>query len=238
MTTNEVQDAQLLQLESQQALFTNILRSLLEGFWCGEPPSADAYLHALDPSLTVACQRPLLAGDEGIVTGDPWSEWDAPTIAACTASPQTSIEANWPAVYAQLVAHGIASREVQGGALGTMAVETAQTFEPVEEAFWMDEAWRYANLRYQPYWGRGYIQLTWDYNYQDYGDRLGLPLFDQPDLAMRAEHAAAIFAEFFDRSGAAGAAQVCDWTECRRLVQGADAGLDELLHVVHCLGLP
>lgn len=169
---------------------------------------------------------------------DPWSAWDARAIAACTGCPQASIEANWPAIYAQLSACGIASREVQGGALGTIAVETAHTFEPVQEAFWMDDAWRNANLRYAPYWGRGYIQLTWDYNYQAYGGYLGLPLYDNPDLALECDTAAAVFAQFFDRSGAAASAQVCDWSECRRKVQGADAGLDELIRVVNCLGLP
>jgi hypothetical protein len=64
MTTNEVQDAQLAQLEAQQSLFTQILQALLEGYWCGEPPSADAFLHALDPNLTFGCLRPILTSDE------------------------------------------------------------------------------------------------------------------------------------------------------------------------------
>lgn len=172
------------------------------------------------------------------VGGDPWSAWDSRTIAACTGCPQRAVEANWPAIYAQLDACGIASREVQGGALGTIAIETAHTFEPVEEAFWLDDAWRYANLRYAPYWGRGYIQLTWDYNYQTYGGIIGQPLYDLPDLALEADIAAAVFAQFFGRSGAAASAQECDWVECRRKVQGADAGLDELISVTQCLGLP
>lgn len=169
---------------------------------------------------------------------DCWQYWDAAAIAACTNCPQADVEAHWPAIYAELEVAGIASREVCGGALGTIAIETAHTFCPVEEAFWLDDAWRYANLRYAPYWGRGYTQLTWDYNYQTYGALIDQPLFDQPDLAMKHEVAAAVFAQFFDQSGAAGAAERCDWTACRQRVQGADAGLDELVGVVHCLGLP
>jgi len=40
-------------------------------------------------------------------------------------------------------------------------------------------------LRYYPYYGRGYVQLTWDYNYRKYSDILGLDLVNNPDLVMR-----------------------------------------------------
>ena len=57
--------------------------------------------------------------------------------------------------------------------LATTQWETAQTFQPVREAFWHDEAWRQANFSYYPYYGRGYVQLTWDRNYKAYSDILG-----------------------------------------------------------------
>jgi len=69
--------------------------------------------------------------------------------------------------------------------LATAKWETAHTIKPVREAFWLSEAWRKKNLRYYPYYGRGYVQLTWDYNYLKAGRVLGLPLVDQPDLAMQ-----------------------------------------------------
>ncbi|HEY1292966.1 MAG TPA: glycoside hydrolase family 19 protein [Chloroflexota bacterium] len=159
-------------------------------------------------------------------------------MARCTNCPQLVIEANWPAIYAELERCGIASPEVQAGALSTIAIETARTFAPVREAYWMSEDWRAENLRYSPYYGRGYIQLTWDYNYQSYGQIVAQPLLEQPDLALEEAIAASVFAEFFGRSGAAAAAQRCDWTECRRRVQGGSAGLDELKHVCACLGYP
>jgi hypothetical protein len=37
------------------------------------------------------------------------------------------------------------------------------------------DGWRYR--------GRGYVQLTWKNNYQRMGERLGVPLVDQPELA-------------------------------------------------------
>jgi len=71
--------------------------------------------------------------------------------------------------------------------LATVDHETAHTFEPVSEAFWVKpdpEAWRKKNLRYYPYYGRGYVQLTWEKNYATYGKLLGLDLVHKPDLAL------------------------------------------------------
>lgn len=43
--------------------------------------------------------------------------------------------------------------------------ETNKTMQPVIEAYWLSEAWRKKNLRYWPWYGRGYVQLTWERNY-------------------------------------------------------------------------
>lgn len=67
--------------------------------------------------------------------------------------------------------------------------ETAFTFEPVREAFQLSERWRKHNLRYFPYYGRGYVQLTWDFNYERYSDILCVDLVNNPDLALD-EHTA------------------------------------------------
>ena len=49
--------------------------------------------------------------------------------------------------------------------LATAYHETAHTMKPVREAFWLSEGWRRDNLRYYPWYGRGYAQLTWRRNY-------------------------------------------------------------------------
>lgn len=46
------------QLEDQQALLTQALRAALEGNWCDAPPSVQAFVLALDPSLEVSCVPP------------------------------------------------------------------------------------------------------------------------------------------------------------------------------------
>lgn len=68
--------------------------------------------------------------------------------------------------------------------LATVQWETAQTFKPVRESFWKSEDWRKNHLRYYPYYGRGYVQLTWKNNYQKYSQILRVDLVSNPDLAM------------------------------------------------------
>jgi hypothetical protein len=42
------------------------------------------------------------------------------------------------------------------------------------------------------YFGRGFVQITWADNYRKLGKRLGLPLYEEPDLALKPEIAAKI----------------------------------------------
>jgi len=220
-------------LDAQQAAITGALRAMAEGRWHGDD-SVKAWLLALDPASAGRLVARVPIYDRA--QEDCWQCWSPGELARATGCPEASIRANWPAIHAELVARGIGSREVQAAALGTIAVETARTFEPVEEAFWLDDAWRRANLRYAPFWGRGYVQLTWDYNYRAYGEALGVELVNNAHLATQPDIAAACLAEFFDRAGVAKAAERCEWREVRRRVQGADAGLNHLIEVVGRLG--
>lgn len=71
--------------------------------------------------------------------------------------------------------------------LATVQHETNDTFMPVREAYYLGaklgEAHRQA-LRYYPYYGRGYVQLTWKRNYEFYGALLERDLVNRPDLAL------------------------------------------------------
>src|SRR5688572_29351341 len=69
--------------------------------------------------------------------------------------------ANWPLAFTAY-------------ALATACHETACTMQPVREAFWLSENWRSRNLRYYPFYGRGYVQLTWKANYDKADRELGL----------------------------------------------------------------
>lgn len=73
--------------------------------------------------------------------------------------------------------------------LATTKHETAGTFAPVKEGYWLRnaEAWRKRNLRYYPWYGRGYVQLTWEKNYKRAGRKLGLDLTTDADAVMEPE---------------------------------------------------
>lgn len=74
--------------------------------------------------------------------------------------------------------------------LATAYWETARTMEPVEEAFWLSEGWRKENLRYYPWHGRGYVQLTWERNYHKAKAETGVDIVTDPSAAMRPDVAA------------------------------------------------
>lgn len=68
--------------------------------------------------------------------------------------------------------------------LATAFWESAQTMEPVVEAFWLTEEWRKANLRYYPWHGRGLVQITWEDNYRRASPVAGVDLAAEPDKAL------------------------------------------------------
>ncbi|WLQ12532.1 glycoside hydrolase family 19 protein [Hahella aquimaris] len=113
--------------------------------------------------------------------------------------------------------------------LATVQWETAQTFEPVKEAFWLSEEWRKHNLRYYPYYGRGYVQLTWENNYRKYQQLLGAPLVQEPDLAMQPEIALFVLTHGF-MTGAFTGHKISDYINenkkdflnARRCINGRD----------------
>lgn len=178
-------------------------------------------------------------------TSEPYAFWSAETIAQAAGCPIEAVSSHWPRLIEQLGHCGIDDRPTQVAMIGTVAIESASTFSPVREAFWLSEAWRRANLRYYPYYGRGFIQLTWESNYRLYGpeiadlwgtspDQPDFDLVGNPDNALNPDTSAAVAALYFRDHGGNGlaripeAARAGDWREVRRLVQGGDAGLDRL----------
>lgn len=69
-------------------------------------------------------------------------------------------------------------------ALATPVWETNHKMQPVREAYWLSEDWRKAHLRYYPFYGRGYPQLTWRTNYQFFSAIVGVDLVADPDKAL------------------------------------------------------
>jgi len=133
-------------------------------------------------------------------------------------------------ILAQAKANGVTSCTQVAYILGTVLRETG-TMTPVREAFWTSEAWRQANLRYYPYYGRGYVQLTWQSNYQKAGNILGLgnQLVNNPDMALDQNIAAKVLVigmrdGWFTGVGLSNYinGSTTDYYNARRIVNGLD----------------
>ncbi len=81
--------------------------------------------------------------------------------------------------------------------LATVEWETNHTWKPVKEAYWVSEKWRKKHLKYYPYFGRGFVQITWKENYEKFGKLLGADLVKHPDLALYPAYAVYILVHGF-----------------------------------------
>src|SRR5262245_31811007 len=149
-------------------------------------------------------------------------------IAAAIASGEQALEQYWPVVRAALIENGIVDPAGIIAAIATIRVE-APTFEPIDEyggpAYWAQYEGRADLGNTEPgdgvrYHGRGFIQLTGRANYRGYGQLLGIPLEEQPDLALDPTVAARIFATYFSERQVHVAAAEGNWEEARRRVNG------------------
>lgn len=73
------------------------------------------------------------------------------------------------------------------------------------------------------YVGRGLIQLTHDYNYKKYGDRIGVDLVSNPDALLDPDISARVLAAYIKDSGVAEAVEKGDLIKARVRVQGQGA---------------
>lgn len=114
------------------------------------------------------------------------------------------------------------------GALATCRVEVGKNFKPIME-YASGQAYegRTDLGNTQPgdgvrYKGRGYIQLTGRSNYALYGQKLGIDLISNPDLALDTEIGAKILANYFKDRGVMEACLAKDWLKVRKLINGVN----------------
>ena len=156
--------------------------------------------------------------------------------------PRSNIEAYLPPVLAALLQSGLDDREIVLMALATIRAETAR-FEPLSERLsrYNTDPGAHPFNRYdnridlgnrgrpdgESFKGRGFVQITGRANYQHYGERLGLHLVEEPELANQPEVAANILAAFIadKRDHAKYAILGNDLKTTRRLVNGGSHGL-------------
>jgi peptidoglycan hydrolase-like protein with peptidoglycan-binding domain len=132
--------------------------------------------------------------------------------------------------------HGITAPSQIAYILATVEHESAASFQPVREAYFLGEPKaenHRKTLRYYPFYGRGYVQLTWDYNYRNYSTLLGLDLINQPDLVMQPDVALFILVDGMKRGVFTGVGlehyinnTATDFNNARRIINGMDRASD------------
>lgn len=135
----------------------------------------------------------------------------------CPDSDIANIKQYAPYILKALCSAGLTSRNQLIAAVATLYVET-RSWAPIEEE-------GHGGGRHGNYFGRGFIQLTWEDNYRDAERDLGIAgLVDNPGLALDPENAAKIFAWFWKSRGVAEYAERGDWQNVRSVVNAGSPG--------------
>ncbi len=141
----------------------------------------------------------------------------------------------WPPLKKALAAEGLTDEASLIAALATVATEVpdfAPTNEYGGDAYFRKHYEGRADLgNTHPgdgarFHGRGFIQLTGRSNYRGYGQKLGVPLEQNPNLALDASIAARVLAAYMKERGIGALAARGDWQGVRRAVNGGLNGWD------------
>jgi len=129
-----------------------------------------------------------------------------------------------PLIAKALKDEGILTPNVLSYALATTQWETDHTFQPIEEYGGAQQAVKLGYSGGENFYGRGFIQLTHDYNYQKMGERIGLgdALVKTPAKALEPQTSAKILAAYFKDNGVAQLAEQGDFYGARSPVNGTD----------------
>lgn len=117
--------------------------------------------------------------------------------------------------------------------LATVWHETGFTMQPIKE-YGGEKYLR--SKKYWPYFGRGYVQLTWDYNYEKASKYFGVDFLKNPDLVMLPEYAIPIlfvgmergwftgkdFDDYLDGVDEDDKEDLREFSNARRIVNGTD----------------
>lgn len=136
------------------------------------------------------------------------------------------------AITQECIRQGIGLKNQIAYVLATADHETNHTFKPVTEAYWLNDPDAYLKQHhadYYPYYGRGYVQLTWDYNYEKYGKLIGEDLIHHPELALKPGIALFVLVHGFKTGAFTGRkisdylnAHTTDFVKARYCINGQD----------------
>jgi putative chitinase len=115
--------------------------------------------------------------------------------------------------------------------LATVFHETAKTMQPVRE-YNRGKGHPYgmpSPSTGETYYGRGFVQLTWDWNYKKMGALIGVDLYHLPDLALQMDIAVKILFEGMIHGSFTGKSlanylndKKTDWVGARKIINGID----------------
>ncbi len=134
-------------------------------------------------------------------------------------------------------------------ALATIKRETADTFQPVKEGYWItnNRVQKLYNYYYNHnrhaldtifpnglagfnYLGRGFVQITHNYNYKNIGDKIGIDLLNSPELALEPSTAFKIMEYGMFNGTFTGKKitnyindSIIDYYNCRKVINGLDS---------------
>jgi predicted chitinase len=165
-------------------------------------------------------------------------------LAALLGCKVANVRRYWPPLHSALVEEGLGDQASTIAAIATVATEVPD-FAPISEyggpAYFKKMYEGRKDLgNNRPgdgvrYHGRGFIQLTGRANYRGYGQKLGVPLEQQPNLALDPIVAARVLASYMRDHGIGPLAARGDWQGVRRAVNGGLNGWDRFSSCVQKL---
>jgi predicted chitinase len=157
---------------------------------------------------------------------------DPKRVMASATNDFSTKEATIAAIKSECASQGLGLKAQIAYVLATVDHETAHTFKPVREAYWLNDPDAYLKAHhpdYYPYYGRGYVQLTWENNYRKYGQLVKRDLVGNPDLALDPQVALFVLVHGFKTGAFTGHkladhvnAGKMDFLNARRCINGVD----------------
>ena len=153
----------------------------------------------------------------------------------CPTAKKETVAKNLPGIVEEMAKAGYNSKNLLVSIIATIHVETEiDPFNPIEEIDGRNQARINGYFGGENYFGRGYIQITHDENYEKAGEGIGLgkQLLQKPEMTLRPEIAAKIVTWYWKTNGVDKAAEAGDWRRVRKLVNGGYNGIDVFMGAV------
>lgn len=180
------------------------------------------------------------SGNPGTVPANFPFKMDEEAIAKALGVSKENVQRYWPPLANALNEAGITDSNSIMAVLATIRTEVGD-FAPIpEEASGSAYEGRSDLGNTEPgdgvrYKGRGFIQLTGRANYREYGQKLGIDLENNPDLALDPTVSCKILVQYFKDRGIDNLAANGDWRGVRKAVNGGYNGWDTFAQAVDSL---